>query len=107
MELQQFIEQTISQVTSGLHNSSKTMVENKTGRGIPDLQNLLVEFDIAVTASHDTDSEIGGKISVLGINLSISGKQAQKDITSNVSRIKFTVPIKINTIEEKFIPSVA
>lgn len=105
MELQQFIEQTISQVTSGLHNSSKTMIENNTGGGIPDLQKLIVEFDIAVSASQDSASDFGGKISVLGLNLSIGGNQAQKDVTSNVSRIKFTVPIKLKTIDEKFVVS--
>jgi hypothetical protein len=102
MELQTFIETTLREITSGLYNSNKKMVEEKVGKGIPDLKVMNVDFDIAVSASSENESDIGGKITVLGIGLSISGSQTEKININNLSRIKFTVPVKLKTMDEKF-----
>ena len=102
MELQSFIETTLKEITNALYNSSNEMLENKVGNGIPDMKVINIDFDIAVSASTENESEIGGKITVLGIGLNISGNQGEKTSTNNLSRIKFTVPVKLKTINDKF-----
>jgi hypothetical protein len=82
------------------------MLEEKVGTGIPDHKVMNVDFDIAVSASSENESNLGGKITVLGIGLSITGSQTEKTNINNLSRIKFTVPVKLKTMEEKFIPVV-
>lgn len=101
MELQIFIETTIKEITTGLHNSSKTMIDDKVGKGISDLKEINVDFDIAVSASSTNENEIGGKITVLGIGFNISGNTVEKNNDHNISRIKFTVPIRLKTLDEK------
>ncbi len=102
MDLQHFIEETIRDVTVALHNSNKEMIENGFGRGIADLDEMKVDFDIAVTVATDRGSEVGGKITVLGLNLQVGGSQKQKESNEHISRIKFTVPVKLNTLGQTF-----
>jgi hypothetical protein len=106
MELQTFIETTLKEITTGLHNSNNSMLKDEVGSGIPDHNTMNVEFDIAVSASSENESDIGGKITVLGIGLSIVGNQSEKTNNNNLSRIKFTVPIKLRTLNQKFTASV-
>jgi hypothetical protein len=107
MELQTFIETTLKEITTGLHNSNNKMLENNVGRGIPDHNVMNVEFDIAVSASSENGSDVGGKITVFGIGLSLTGSQSEKINNNNLSRIKFTVPLKLNTLNQKYPVSVA
>lgn len=106
MELQAFIETTLKEITTGLYNSHNKMVEEKVGKGISDYKVMNVDFDIAVSASNENESGIGGKITVFGIELNLSGNHSEKSNTNNLSRIKFTVPLKLITMNEKFIPVV-
>lgn len=99
MELQQFIEKTVKEVSTSLHNSSIKMVEENFGKGISDLNPMMLEFDIAVTVTNDHGANIGGKITVLGIEL--GGAKTQKERSEYISRIKFTVPLRLKTLDEK------
>lgn len=107
MELQQFIEQTMKDITTGLHNSNKGMIDAGSGKGISDLNAMEVNFDIAVTVTNDKGNEVGGRITVLGIGLQLGGSQKQREATEHISRIKFTVPLRLKTLGEKFTVSVA
>ena len=106
MELQTFIETTLKEITTGLHNSNRSMLKDEVGIGIPDHNVMNVEFDIAVSASSENGNDVGGKITVLGIGLSIAGSQSEKTNINNLSRIKFTVPVKLKTLNQKFTTSV-
>ena len=44
MELKDFIEKSIDEITTAIHNSSKKMIEDKTGRGIPDHHEINISF---------------------------------------------------------------
>ena len=54
MELKEFIEKSIHEITTAIHSSSKKMIEEKTGNGIPDHQEINISFDIAVSAGDTT-----------------------------------------------------
>lgn len=97
MELKDFIEKSIDEITNAIHNSSKKMIENKTGKGIPDHHEINISFDIAVSAGDTSEQSGGAKISVLssiglGVNTK-SGKELQE-----LNRLSFVVPVKIDTI---------
>ena len=100
MELQKFIETTLQEVTAGLHNSNKMMIDAATGKGISDSDYMKVDFDIAVTTTKESEGDMNGKVAVLSI-FSLGGSLAQKDGISNVSRIKFSVFVKLNTLNQK------
>ncbi len=97
MELQKFIEQAVLDIAKAIQNGSNEMKFNGTGNGIPDDNDIKVNFDIAVTVSNNDTTEGGGKISVLGPYLNFLGsKKSEKDV-EYVSRLTFSVPIKIKT----------
>jgi hypothetical protein len=97
MELKDFIEKSIDEITTAIHNSSKKMIENKTGKGIPDHHEINISFDIAVTVGDTNEHSAGAKINVLntlGLGTGVkSGKEFQE-----VNRISFVIPLKIDTI---------
>lgn len=98
MELKEFIQNAISDITTSLNKSSEEMINSKTGNGIPDSSAINVTFDIAVTVSSNNTTEGGAKINVLGPYLSLDGnKKNTKDI-EQVSRLTFIVPIRIKTL---------
>lgn len=99
MELEQFIEETINEIVTAINISSLKMINDKTGAGVSDFKPIEVSFDIAVTIANS--DEKGGKISVLGPWF---GGEAGKKLTTieqNASRIKFSVPIMLKTINKK------
>jgi hypothetical protein len=98
MELQKFIEDTLKQITNGLHNGHHDMLNSGVGRGIRDMGYMEVEFDIALTTSKESNDGVGGKVAVLGGFFSVGGKVAQRDEVNNASRIKFTVPVYLQTM---------
>ena len=97
MELKDFIEMSIQDITNAIHNSSKKMIEDKTGKGIPDHHEINISFDIAVTVGDSNEHSAGAKINVLstlGFGTGVkSGKEFQE-----VNRLSFVVPVKIDTI---------
>lgn len=100
MELKDFIEKSLQDITSAIHNSSKKMIHDKTGKGIPDHNEINISFDIAVTVGDSNEQSAGAKINVLshlGLGASAkSGKEFQE-----VNRLSFVIPVKIDTIGSK------
>jgi hypothetical protein len=97
MELKEFIEKSIMEITSALHNSSQQMIDAKTGKGISDMYEVKVSFDIAVTVFESLEKEGSGKISVAGI-AGLGGTKKSGTEKQEVSRITFEVPVILNTI---------
>lgn len=97
MELQEFIERSIKEITTAIHNSSKLMIEKGTGNGVPDHHEINVSFDIAVTAGDTASQEGNAKISVLNA-FSFGGGAKTATDKQEVSRLSFVVPVKIKTI---------
>lgn len=95
MELQEFIEKTISDVTNALHNSSKKMADDKVGEGIPQNHSIKITFDIAVTVN-DSEEQKASAISVLG-TFGFGGSLKSGTDKQNISRLSFEVPVKIKT----------
>lgn len=98
MELKEFIQNAIKDIATAINYSSNEMIESKTGNGIPDANEINVNFDLAVTVSTNEEKEGGGKINVLGPLVSIGGNKKNVKEIEQVSRITFIVPIHIKTI---------
>ena len=98
MELKEFIQNAISDITTALNTSSKDMIATETGNGIPDAHDIKITFDIAVTVSNNDTKEGSGKISVLGQYLSLGGSQKNTKDVEQVSRLTFDVPVYIKTL---------
>jgi hypothetical protein len=101
MELKEFIEKSIMEITSALHNSSQQMIEDKTGKGISDRYEVKVSFDIAVTVFESSEKEGNGKINVFG-QVGLGGTIKTGTEKQEVSRITFEVPVILNTIGSKY-----
>lgn len=99
MELQTFIETTIKQISAALNKSSQDVIDQQIGGGISDLKLMNVEFDIAVSASSENGSQAEGKITVLNV-LGIGGRVAETEVSQNINRIKFIVPLRLKTLGE-------
>lgn len=97
MELQEFIEKSIKEITTAIHNSSKEMIKSETGKGIPDHDEIKISFDIAVTAADSAEQAGKAKISVLS-NFGLSGSVKSATDKHEVSRLNFVVPVRIKTI---------
>ena len=95
MELENFISESILQITTGLIKAQEQVsiygVDIKTSGG--DIGYSEIDFDVAVTTKKSKD--LGGevKLSVLGIDLK-AGKGGDKSDTI-ASRIKFSVQFSI------------
>jgi hypothetical protein len=100
MELKEFIQNAITDITTALKVSSENMIKANTGNGIPDSVAINVNFDIAVTVGSNDATEGSGKINVLGPFLSIGGNMKSTKDSEQVSRLTFVVPIYIKTIGE-------
>jgi hypothetical protein len=106
MDVQDFIEKTLTQVVNGVNKAkvnikpSGALISSKDVRPLREgttyntsTGNLvnLVEFDIAVTVNEkDTDGANAG-IKIVG--LSIGGGLQKESLNQTVSRIKFSVPL--------------
>jgi hypothetical protein len=101
MELKEFIEKSIMEITSALHKSSQQMIQDHTGKGISDLYEMKISFDIAVTVFESSEKEGNGKINVLG-QVGLGGTIKTGTEKQEVSRITFEVPVKLNTIGSKY-----
>lgn len=97
MELKEFIEKSIIEITSAIHNSSKSMINTGIGNGIPDDKEIMVSFDIAVTVGDRSENEGNTKISVLN-TFGIGGSLKSEKDKHEVNRLSFNVPIKIKTL---------
>lgn len=99
MELKEFIEKSICDITTALHKSSDKMINEGSGRGISDSREIKVSFDIAVTVDDSKEKGGNAKISVLDYFGFEAGNKSGTKI-QEVSRISFEVPVKLKTINE-------
>ena len=109
MELEEFISVTLNQIISGV-KASKDVEENKdlispqvfdrsdhAPKGKYFISQInhkpvqMVSFDVAVTTEEGKERKEGIGVMVLGIGLGSQGKEIAQG--TNVSRIKFEVPI--------------
>lgn len=100
MDLEEFVSVTLKQIVGGVSRAQRELrvdgkLVNPHGRGSSSGLEFegtpiqTVSFDVAVTASEK--SELGGGISVIGLNLKLGGSTA--DLSSSVSRVRFSVPV--------------
>lgn len=88
MELKEFIEQTLVQVTDGIRAGHKYITDNSYGKGVSDTKGKEINFDIAVSTNEDKTTGLSGKISVANI-FSAGGKDENVSKAANISRIQF------------------
>lgn len=116
MNLQQFIKETIVQISHGIVDADKAVAStgaavnprdvahNKSGEGpygyyAEDKKGQYrrsvqsIDFDVVVTVSKDTETKGGIGIHVGAIALGSSGKSGKED--SSESRIRFSIPLLI------------
>jgi hypothetical protein len=97
MELQDFIAETLKEIISGVRRAQESAIElgakiNPRGGSIVEMRS--VQFDVAVS----TEEGIGekGGIGVFVGPVGTVGSQNQSDVaSSSMSRIKFSVPLKL------------
>lgn len=94
MELKDFIEQTLIQITDGIRAGHKYIKDNNYGDGVRDEKGKEINFDIAVSTNEDKTSGLSGKISVANI-FSAGGKDETMNKASNVSRIQFKLILAV------------
>ncbi len=102
MDIKEFIAETLTQITESVESNPSSLNPDKVAPfemdKIKKIDNVrggfitTVEFDVAVTDSSTKDG--GAKLSIAGVG-SIGGDLATGSQT--VSRIKFTVPLHIQT----------
>jgi len=115
MELQKFIESSISQIVSGIANVGDTAKESgallnprqdtwRYGEGIyfdSKTGSVLtnIEFDIAVTATEGEKKKEGIGVAIASVVLGTQN-QSEKE-NEQVSRIKFSIPVVLPSSESK------
>ena len=102
MKLDEFVGQTLIQIIQGVRSAQKTAEEHGvTELGYinprPDHVKYVVNyqtpisFDIAITVTDESRSDIKGGIQVVGIG--IGGKDESSSQNSTVSRVSFNLPV--------------
>lgn len=100
MELNEFIKQTIIQVTDGIMEGHKYIDDNKYGSGVNDGNNE-INFDIAVTSNEESTTGVDGKLSVANI-LSFGGKDEISNAAVNSNRVQFKIYVHLNPRKNNF-----
>jgi hypothetical protein len=91
MELDEFVRKTIEQLITGVKSTHDVAKANGVQVGSSSMTGI--EFDVALTTTEGTGSQVGGGIRVGGFGLGAEGKSEHSN--SSVSRIKFTVMITL------------
>ena len=113
MELDKFIETTLTQIIRGVgaaHDETSNLVSGSVNPkvmnqadGAPKGKNYItqsldlvqmVDFDVAVTVSSDSNQKGGAGIKIAGLG-GFSGDLEKASSSSQVSRLKFQVPITL------------
>ena len=110
MDLQEFVTQTISQIVKGVDSAQSSVVE-KGGEINPHVNTSheqlgkqgflwssegpvqIVQFDVALTVSEGTDTK--GGIGVFAGAIGVGSSGASSEQNSSVSRVKFSVPLRL------------
>ncbi len=93
MDLKDFISKTISDVVTGLKESSGLTSKKIDLASIGSTNRRHIEFDVAVAAEKVDQNKGGGKIEVFSI-AEIGLERGSETKNSTVSRIKFGVRVK-------------
>jgi hypothetical protein len=113
MELKNFVAESLKNIIDGVavaqeYAEKKNAIINPDHSskidGIPGFAQLadgditfhyhqIIEFDVAVTTSSETEAKVGGGIFVAAASLGATGKDKQGDTV--YSRIKFSIPIEL------------
>ena len=97
MELKDFINETLKQIISGVKSAQESAIElgakiNPRGGSVVEMRN--VHFDVAVGTSRGTETKGGSGVFV--VHPESAGSQDQSDAAANsMSRVKFSVPVKL------------
>ena len=97
MELKDFIAETLKQIISGVRSAQESAIElgakiNPRGGSVVEMRK--VHFDIAVSTSEGTETK--GGIGVVVGPVGSVGSQDQSDVaSSSMSRLRFSVPVKL------------
>lgn len=113
MELSDFIEQTLTQITEGVRRSQDSIREKggyanpaaylssedkagaaQYGRTATGQDVLLVDFDVAVSVSGEIGQTAGGKLAIASV-FGAGAEASNKEINQSTSRIKFKVPLAL------------
>ncbi len=97
MDLEKFISETLVSIKKGLRSANEDLVEDGKILGQDAQATFIIgpdgcekiSFDIAVTASEETEKSGGGGIKVMSIG--VGGKLDKTETQQSVSRIKFNV----------------
>lgn len=104
MELSDFISSTLVGIVNGVKDANKRLATNEDSRGLFAIESAshhknrddgYIQFDIAVTASSETNKNGGIGIKVL--ETGIGGEIKNRSIDQTISRIKFGVAPNITT----------
>lgn len=96
MELKEFVKQTIIQITDGVMDGHKYVVDNNYGKGVQSSKYKEVSFDVAVTSNEEAKTGIAGKLAVASV-LSFGGKDETISAATNSSRIQFKIYVHLET----------
>ena len=116
MDLEEFIEASLTQIVSGIQAASEGVAKAggelnpridlqdssfPTYQGTDGRKRILqqVEFDVAVTVSSERDGGGSASLNVAGV-FSIAGEGGAKSGESSISRVKFSVPLGLPVGEE-------
>lgn len=115
MELKDFVSQTLVQIVQGVTEAQRQVGEDAViSPVVMSLSSLasehgflqtnqghaqIVRFDVAVSASSDTEARAGGGIKVMSV--SIGGEKATADKQSSVSHVQFSVPVVLPGAEQE------
>lgn len=95
MNLETYIEEVIKQIVSGSQKGDAEIKKISTRRGTKVIMSTAkVDFDIAVSTIEEQSAGGKGAIKVASF-FNLEGGGGTKDIQSNVSRIKFSLTIKL------------
>ena len=98
MELKEFINRTISEITIGLRAGNAEI--QKDNCSYVGEQNFDVEFDINVSYDESNTLGAGGKLTVASV-FNVGINKDQKSTNSNANRIKFKVLLNYNGKQAK------
>ena len=100
MELKEFVKETIIQITDGIRDGHKYIIDNKFGEGVSDRSYKEIYFDVAVSSEKSNKKGIGGKINVAQV-FSAGGKSEKATNLSNLNRLQFQIAFHVETQKKK------
>ena len=109
MDLHEFVKETIVQISKGIEDARTELVDadisiNPVGIKLDgNSHNLtthqhktvsIVEYDVAITTEQKEETE--GRAGLLVASIGIGGKLKMDEFQNNISRIKFSIPIRFS-----------